>query len=356
MTTVHIPPIRALRSEPLTDEGQREPPRARFEFLDDVEIEKLPPPTWLVTDILPESGFGVLYSPPEGGKSFLALALAFSVATGRSFYGHTVKRGPVVYIAAEGSSGLPVRVGAWKHSQEWYERAGVHFLTEPVQLLDTDGREVGAFLAALAKLPVPPSLIVIDTLHRCMAGGDENSAKDMGIAIAAIDLIRRSTRAAILLVHHTRKDGDMERGSTSLRGAADMMLSLKREQARVTVICEKQKDAAHFPPFTLEIVSVEDSCVLIGATGDVAGMTLFPGDPKFQILSALHEGAMPEDGLSTSAWLQVAEKPPRTFMRARKFLVTNGYVVSEKSGRSVYNKLTSLGIQTITDNCHVTAK
>jgi RecA-family ATPase len=51
---------------------------------------------------------------------------------------------------------------------------------------------------------------VIDTLARSMAGGDENAAKGVGEFIAAIDRLRGDHAA--LVVHHTGKDGDRERG------------------------------------------------------------------------------------------------------------------------------------------------
>ncbi|MDP9202719.1 MAG: helicase RepA family protein [Gemmatimonadota bacterium] len=333
--------------------GAPAPSRSRFHFRDDVAIEKLPPPQWTVENHIPEGGLCVVYAPPENLKTFYSMALGFSVATGKNFFGHSVKRGLVVYVAAEGSSGLPVRVSAWKHSNEWYEKAGVYFLTEPVQLLEAG--EVGTFLAALDTLAAHGVivLIIFDTLHRCMAGGDENSARDMGIAIQAIDMIRRATKAAVVVLHHTRKDGDSERGSTSLRGAADSMVSLKREQDRLVVSCEKQKDAPHFDPYNLELVRVEDSCALVTANDRVAVSLLMPGDPRHKALSILHDASM-EDGLSTTAWLKATEMKERTFYNSRKYLIANGYVdAAPKKGAP--NIITPRGTYAVTANCNVTA-
>ena len=52
-----------------------------------------------------------------------------------------------------------------------------------------------------------PALIIVDTLARCMVGGDENSAKDMGLFIAHADALRKETGATVLIIHHTGKNG-----------------------------------------------------------------------------------------------------------------------------------------------------
>lgn len=346
-------PARTLE-ERKAELSARPPARSRYHFLDDVAIEKLPAPDWRVGSHIPEGGFSVIYAPPESLKTFFAMALAFSVATGIDFFGHAVRRGLVVYVAAEGSSGLPVRVTAWKHSNEWYEKAGVYFLPEPVQLLEPSA--VGTFLAALDTLADQGRivLIVIDTLHRCMAGGDENSAKDMGIAIQSIDAIRQATKAAVAVLHHTpRENSDKERGSTSLRGAADSMILLKREQDRLTVSCEKQKDAPHFEPYTLKLVEVEESCALVTAEKGLAVSHLIPGDPRHNLLSILHTSSM-EDGLSTTAWLKVSGLKERTFYECRKYLVANLYVDSARK-RGAPNVITPKGIHAVTANCSLTA-
>jgi hypothetical protein len=72
-----------------------------------------PPRTFLVDGILPETSLGVLYGLPGSGKTFLALDLAFSIANGRPWLGHSVQQGGVVYIAAEGWYSIAQRAQAW---------------------------------------------------------------------------------------------------------------------------------------------------------------------------------------------------------------------------------------------------
>jgi hypothetical protein len=344
----------AMASEPNSAQlSTHVPARARFHFIDDEAIERLPPPEWLVEDLLPARSICVLYGPPESAKTFFTLGLALSVASGRRFFGRPVHQGTTIYVAAEGSAGLPVRVEAWKHSHEFFGKAGVQFLTEPVHLLEAG--DVGTFLASIDTLDKPPVLIVFDTLHWCMAGGDENSAKDMGIAMNALGQIRHSTGATILVIHHPRIDGERERGSGSLRGDSDAMLALKREGDRVTVSCEKQKDAVHFSPFTLELAKVQRSCTLITAGDGSAVTTLLPGDPKYIALRLLHESTAEGEGLSTSTWLKATGMKERTFYAARKHLITLGCVESAGRKKGAPNVITPKGEHVITANCNITA-
>src|SRR5204862_79157 len=57
-----------------------------------------------------------------------------------------------------------------------------------------------------AALGMRVELIVIDTLSRVMAGGNENQPDAMGAFVRNIDRLRAATGAAVLIVHHSRKD------------------------------------------------------------------------------------------------------------------------------------------------------
>ena len=52
----------------------------------------------------------------------------------------------------------------------------------------------------------PLRLIVIDTLARAIAGGDENKSESMGQLVVHADAIRKETGAHVLFVHHSGKD------------------------------------------------------------------------------------------------------------------------------------------------------
>lgn len=214
---------------------------------------------WMIDGIAPE-GFAVMYGAPGSFKSFLALDWALCVATGRPWHGHAVEPGYVVYVAAEGRAGLKQRARAWWEANERPDTTRIRFLPESVNLLES--QHVAKTRAALATLPEPVALLVVDTMARSMTGGDENSAKDVGMFIAAVDGLRRARSS--LVVHHTGHDGSHERGSTALRGAADLMVKVERDRdsPRVTVKCDKPKDFEPWEPITLRREVVAGSCVL----------------------------------------------------------------------------------------------
>jgi hypothetical protein len=101
----------------------------------------------------------------------------------------------------------------------------------------------------------------LDTLARLILGADENSSKEMGEAIRGIDNLRLAFRATVLLIHHTGKDGQLERGSGALRGAADVMIkcSASSDRKEVLIKCDKMKDAEPFRPAAIGLERVQIS-------------------------------------------------------------------------------------------------
>jgi len=87
------------------------------------------------------------------GKTFIALDMAFSVATGTPWQGHDTKQGSVVYIAAEGVQGMAQRIDAWKTYHRVNQATDVYFLEAAVQL--HDGGEVARRGGVLYAGPTP---------------------------------------------------------------------------------------------------------------------------------------------------------------------------------------------------------
>jgi DNA-binding transcriptional ArsR family regulator len=318
-----------------------------FEFFTPAEIQNRPRPEPLIGDILPARCLAAIYGPPGSGKTFLALDWAFSLGSGVPWHGRGLEPARVVYVSAEGVSGLGPRIAAWRKHRgvEVGGEPAVSFVLDAVQLLD--GSEVDRFVADVqAALEAPPVLIVFDTLARCLIGSDENSAKDMGLAIANADRIRRTLGCAVLLVHHTNANGERERGSTALRGAVDVLHLLKATGRAHTLTCEKAKDSAAFDPIEFELRQVSDSAVLtpISRMG-VSGFNISVG--AVEALRSLSQAALPE-GLSITKWEEVANLSPSTFYRHRKALWDGGFVTRDKEARGALYRLTEKGERVLT--------
>ena len=71
---------------------------------------------------------------------------------------------------------------------------------------------------------------MIDTLNRSLSGS-ENRDKDMAAYIRAADVIREAFTCAVAIIHHCGVSGDRPRGHTSLTGAVDAQLAVKRDDA-----------------------------------------------------------------------------------------------------------------------------
>ncbi len=210
------------------------------------QFQRLLSQGWTVKDWIPDQAWLIeFFGPPGTYKSFIALDVALSIATGQAWHGHAVKQKRVVYIPAEGQSGILKRAFAWIAYNDLTPDALELFTILPRPcLLDTPG-ELTALIEALVCLPDPaPGFIVIDTLARSMTG-DENSTSDMGNVVNACSRLSEETNhAQIALVHHTGKDEARgPRGAIALTGATDVLIGVSKPYDRAAIIrCERQKD------------------------------------------------------------------------------------------------------------------
>ncbi len=302
----------------------------RFKVLSFREVEQLPDPEWLVEGIIPAKSLAILYGPPGVGKTFLALDIALSIASAEPWASRQTIPGPVVYVVAEGVAGLSKRLRAWAATRGIDEVSRFYSIADAPQLASTvDTTRLIVDLREQVREPI--SLIVIDTMARCFVGGDENSAKDVGQLIANVDRLSKQLGCTVLLVHHTTKSGESERGSSALRGALETMISLDTVADDIRVSCEKQKNAAPFASFTLHLVPASDSCVLrLGETEPTNTDRI--GTKELQCLQALD--SLGAQGASWSEWRKVAALPDTTFQRHREKLLKRQYVeVSEPDER-----------------------
>jgi hypothetical protein len=286
------------------------------------ELANLPAPRWLVMNMLRQIGFSVLYGQPGTGKSFVALDIALSIATGSECFGHPTPQGNVVYLAGEGHGGLNSRISAWEQARatdanQIYVIGDCPDFRDPKQI---------TMLADQLKA-FRPALIVVDTLARHLVGGDENSAKDMGEFIKSTDHLRDTLDSAVLLIHHSGKKEKTERGSSALRGAADTMIEVTKNQRHLTLICTKQKDDDEFTPISLclEPVVLADatiqadrktSCIVRAASSRPAEKPLSAN--KRSILNALARA--PSRGLTYTEVQTQSEVPEGSINRELKEL------------------------------------
>ena len=202
-----------------------------------------------VQGVLVEQGAAVVYGESNAGKTFWVTDLALHVAAGKSWNGRRIEQGGVIYCALEGGIGFRNRVVAWRqHHCQLGDRVHFAAVPETLNLRDPEAdtpRLIAQVKAAAARMGQPMRLIVIDTLSRALAGGNENASDDMGALVRCMDLIRQETGACVLLVHHSGKDAAKgARGHSLLRAAIDTEIEVKADDATgmksATVV--KQRD------------------------------------------------------------------------------------------------------------------
>lgn len=240
------------------------------------ELLNRPIPPWFIDGIFPSGGLVSIYGPPGGGKSFIAMDMALSCATGRAWQGRPTEPGFVLYIAAEGGAGIGKRARAWiQHHRASASSVRLGWATEPLALFK-ESQDLDTLTDRLSlELECAPAFIIIDTLARCFEG-DENTQLDMGRFVAGCDALRTEYAATVLVVHHTRLDGERERGNTAFRGSLDTLIEVKPNHGMMDLICRKQKDAEDFATFSLRLQPVPgtESCVVVDETFDTNQYTL----------------------------------------------------------------------------------
>lgn len=210
---------------------------------------------WLVDDLVEHGNLGLIFGNSASGKSLIIQDMCFCIAAGIDFKGKTVKQGNVLYICGEGFSGLHRRfVALSKHYGCTPD--GLHLSEQPAALMDISS--AAAVLDSIKEIG-GVSLIVIDTFHRNMGAGDENSAKDFAQFLNNIDSFLKPTGAAILIIHHSGHDAkERSRGSSSIRAAMDFEYCVEKTDDYISMKNTKMKD--YEPPqplsFKLKVITL----------------------------------------------------------------------------------------------------
>lgn len=201
--------------------------QSELEWFDDVQVSTQS--NYLIKDFLDQETVSVVYGPSNSGKTFFVLDMAYHMAAGIDWRGRQVRKAAVLYIAAEGGRGIKARiVGLRQHTGASgipfaLRRGGLDLLRSEADLT----RIVGFAKEIAERAPDLPLVIVIDTLSRVMAGGDENGPVDMTQFVANMDALRATTGAHICIVHHSGKDAAKgARGHSSLRAAVDTEIEI----------------------------------------------------------------------------------------------------------------------------------
>jgi archaellum biogenesis ATPase FlaH len=209
-------------------------PKKKIEF----EVQSLPqviseakPIEWLIDGLIPKYGLVLLVGKASTGKSFLALCLAYAIATGREFIGilEPIEKGRVLICDAENYPGL------YKQRIEAMGLAPIEDID--MIILSNFAIDKKSHLDRLAELIKERSykLVIFDAWSNLISRIDENKAAEVSRILSYMRRISYENNCCFLLVHHLRKNlpytielKDELRGSSSLTNEADLILLLQQ--------------------------------------------------------------------------------------------------------------------------------
>ena len=280
--------------------GQRDPSARPNEFRSGVDDTRAPAPivpasaflddppdsSYLIKNVLPRQGIAQLFGSSNVGKSFLALDMAAAVISGQDWHGSKVRRGPVLYVASEGISGLKLRLKVLSiHKDSRLD--GLHVQPAPIEL--TDPQSLTKFIANIAAMVRPaPVCIIIDTLHGNFGTGSENDVEAMSAAVSSLRALARKGDWLVLTVHHSgHQEKARSRGHSSLTAALDVEVRAERKTGGTVEVCHtKARDFERMTPMFFRLESVrtgwfdEDNEPLTSAVVVEAEIPEGPSQPR----------------------------------------------------------------------------
>ena len=182
----------------------------------------------VIEGLLP-AGTYLLAGAPKIGKSFLVLQMAYQVSMGVPFLGFSSRQGTVLYLALEDTYER-----LQKRLAQMTEQDSEHLILSVFS--ETLDEGLTERLSDFWSEHTDTVLIIIDTLQRV-----RGRTPDSGSYAADYETVEKLKEIsdlygiALLLVHHTRKEGaedvfNMISGTNGLMGAADGALLLHKDK------------------------------------------------------------------------------------------------------------------------------
>jgi hypothetical protein len=221
-----------------------------------------PEPEWLVERCIMKMGIGILSGRWGTGKTYVAIDLAVSVATGQSFAGREApERCGVLYLAAEGAHTILRRLKIARECRgvmentPFFMTAACPMLTEP-NVLETLLASTSAIDEEMQRRHgVRLGLIIIDTLMVAAGWDDENKNAEVQAVMRVLRSLSDETSAFVLAIDHHGKDVSRgTRGASDKESSADMVLSLT--PGRMTLTKCRVGPQGAVTPFELKVHSI----------------------------------------------------------------------------------------------------
>ena len=296
----------------------------------DLMASEFPEPKYAVPGIVAE-GLNLFAGAPKIGKSWAALGLALSVASGGHALGKVpVERGDVLYLALEDSPRrLQSRIRSLLGPGESVPE-GLHFETEWPRLTEGGIEAINKWLWEHPDC----RLVVVDVFAKVRpANGSDRSDRylaDYG-AVAPLNALAQEHGVAFLVLHHTRKAQaddflDSVSGTQGLAGAADAVLVMRRSRGRADAELHVTGRDIEEQSYALRFDGQVGSWTLLGNAEEYALR-----ETRAQILEVLRaHGAMTPKKLS-----DISEIPHELAKKTLQRMANDGQLVAENGTYSL---------------------
>ena len=188
----------------------------------------IPPRRHVLGPILPEKGLAMLFAPRGVGKTYVALAMAYAIATaGKLLRWSAPASRSVLYVDGE----MPA-----SELQERMRRlVAAHDGAYPdsLKVLSMDTQEAKASLNLASELDqdlveqIDAEVLILDNRSTLVYAGRENEAESWDAMQPWLLQLRRANRT-VLLVDHAGRGGIAARGTSKREDVLDTIIHLKR--------------------------------------------------------------------------------------------------------------------------------
>jgi len=256
-------------------ETEEAPPRFKLETAAQLLSKPEPKLSWLIENMWVDKSRGLIAGNPGVGKTWLALDMLISVASGQLCLGkYAVQQGAVLLVEEEAS--------------ELNLSRRLHCLARARGLKDSDLQNLFLLTRQYAKVPKDMKdiyslvveneikLVVFDSLRR-FHGAEENSSSEMQVVLDSFGRLNTMSEASVVLIHHLSKGGretdkrpifERLRGSSDLWAWRDCILGMEGEEDANEALCSFQfRDAEAQSPIRIKRAVDGES----GAISMVAG-------------------------------------------------------------------------------------
>lgn len=214
-------------SDFIPEEEQATKEKTRYDLLTAADfITEQAPIIWAVDGLISDGSVNVFFGEAGCGKTWALLDLAACIATGAPWLGMTTTAGAVLIVDEEsGRRRLSRRMSEVMKGHEIGAEAPI--MAVSLSAFDLGNKEDIAELRALI-IRKKIHLVIIDALADVMPGRDENAVKDTAPIFLSLRAVAEETQAAIIVIHHSNKMGGY-RGSSAIKGAIDLLLSVEKK-------------------------------------------------------------------------------------------------------------------------------